>query len=283
MTNNEQIRSHVADSYAKAVTRGTSCCGGGERDTRGVIVQWAGYTDSDTQNLPQDAVVSSFGCGNPLAFSEVQPGQTVLDLGSGAGIDLFIAAEKVGSAGHVIGVDMTDEMIAAAEKNIAQSGHKNVEVRKGLIEAMPVEDNSVDWVISNCVINLSPEKDKVFAEIFRVLKPGGQMRVSDIVVESLPEWVRNDSRLYDTCVGGAVSLEEYEAGLKLAGLADVREADTLTYDVSQIAALIESEVDGEAVGCCGGSGGVLTEVMKQASTELQGKIRSSVIVATKPA
>ncbi len=282
MPDNEQIRTHVADSYAKAVTKGTGCCGDAGMTTKGVVVQWAGYGKEETENLPEDAVLNSFGCGNPLAFSEVREGQTVVDLGSGAGIDLLIAARKVGPSGRVIGVDMTDDMLAAARKNIAESGYSNIEVRKGLIESLPVDDNSVDWVISNCVINLSPEKDKVFAEIKRVLKPGGQMRVSDIVVDDLPDWVRNDERLYNTCIGGAVGEDEYLAGLRDAGLTDVRVAETLVYEESQIGALIESEVDGEAIGCCGGEKIADTAIVKAAAAEFAGKVRSSVIVAQKP-
>ncbi len=292
MPDNDQIRTHVADSYAKAVTRSTGCCGG-EKETRGVAAQWAGYSISDTAELPHDAVVSSFGCGNPLAFSEVKEGQTVVDLGSGAGIDLFIASQKVGPTGKVIGVDMTDEMIDAANRNIAEAGVENIEVRKGLIEELPIEDNSVDWVISNCVINLSPEKDKVFSEIFRVLKPGGQMRVSDIMVDELPEWVRNDQRLYNTCIGGAISEDEYLAGLRKAGMTDARAVESLVYDASQIGPLIESEVDGldsESESCCGSSsccgGGTKIADMdevKRAAKDLHGKVRSSIVVASKPA
>ena len=154
---------------------------------KGVVAKLAGYSDEEFAALPADAVVNSFGCGNPLAFSAVQPGEVVLDLGSGAGIDLLLAARKVGAAGRVIGVDMTEEMIARARANIAAAGIENAEVRQGIIEELPVEDSSVDWVISNCVINLSPEKPRVFAEIARVLKPGGTMLVSDIVAEDLPE------------------------------------------------------------------------------------------------
>ncbi|MCB2213208.1 arsenite methyltransferase [bacterium] len=284
MPDNEQIRTHVADSYAKAVTRGTGCCCGDDATTRGVAAQWAGYSVGDTEGLPNDAVINSFGCGNPLAFSEVKEGQTVLDLGSGAGIDLLLAARKVGSSGQVIGIDMTDEMIAAANRNIAASGHRNVEVRKGLIEKLPVEDNSVDWVISNCVINLSPEKDRVFAEINRVLKPGGQMRVSDIVVDDLPDWVRTNEHLYNTCIAGAISEQDYLQGLRDAGLTDVRVAETLTYQPSQVKALFVSEVDGDCgCGCGCGSADAFDDpaVIDQAVQDLAGKVRSSIIVAKK--
>jgi SAM-dependent methyltransferase len=190
---------------------------------------------------------SSFGCGNPLAFSAVEKGDVVLDLGAGAGLDLLVAAEKVGPTGHVIGVDMTDAMIEAARANVARAGHANVEVRKGIIEALPVESATVDHVISNCVINLSPEKEKVFAEIARVLRPGGRIRISDIVAEELPEWVKTDPDLYGACIGGAISEEAYVAGLRAAGLVEVEVVDRLRYDADQV-----EDVVGLASPCCGG-------------------------------
>jgi SAM-dependent methyltransferase len=146
--------------------------------------RFAGYSVADVELVPEGVAETSFGCGNPVAFSEVLPGQTVLDLGCGAGMDLILAARKVGVTGKVIGVDMTPEMLTLARQNIARSGLTNVEVRQGKIEALPIESGSVDWVISNCVINLSPDKQTVFNEIARVLKPGGQMLVSDIVADN---------------------------------------------------------------------------------------------------
>ncbi len=202
----------------------------------------AGYTDQELAALPPEAVVNSFGCGNPLAMAELKPGQVILDLGSGAGIDILLAARFVGPEGRAIGIDMTDEMIAKAEANIAASGLTNVEVRKGIIEDMPVEAGSVDWVISNCVVNLSPEKDRVFAEIARVLKPGGRVSISDIVVEALPEELRNDPGLYSACVAGAISEAEYLQGLRNAGLDAVEVTERLVYDETQLAAFIESEL-----------------------------------------
>jgi len=176
MTNHQDIRRNVSAAYAQALSGPTasSCCGGTDAccsTTAGL----AGYASESLGEIPRDAVENSFGCGDPLAFTEVEPGQTVVDLGSGAGIDILLAARRVGPDGHVIGIDMTDEMIERAQQNIDDSGLGNVEVRKGLIENLPIDDHSVDWVISNCVINLSPEKPKVFAEIARVLKPGGRM------------------------------------------------------------------------------------------------------------
>lgn len=234
----------VSETYTHAVNNpGTGCCGGSCCPTqKGVLAKLAGYDSQELAALPVEAVINSFGCGNPLAFSEVQPGDVVLDLGSGAGIDLIIAAKMVGPTGRVIGVDMTDAMIEKARANVAAAGMKNVEIRKGLIEELPVESGTVDWVISNCVINLSPDKPRVFAEIARVLRPGGQMRVSDIVVRDLPEAVRKNAALYSSCIAGAISEEEYLAGLKSAGLLDAAVRDRQLYDAPQIEALVGSEL-----------------------------------------
>lgn len=243
MSSDVKIREMVSETYTKAVsTPGAGCCGGGcGTEQKGVLAKMAGYGNEELSTLPSDAVANSFGCGNPLAFSEVKPGDVVLDLGSGAGIDLLIAAKQVGPRGRVIGVDMTEAMIERARANIAASGLTNIEVRKGIIEELPLESGSVDWVISNCVINLSPEKPRVFAEIARVLKHGGQMRVSDIVVSELPEAVRRNAALYSSCVGGAISEEAYVAGLVAAGLADVEVRHRVIYDAAQLAGLVASE------------------------------------------
>jgi arsenite methyltransferase len=283
MKEHDEIRSTVAQTYAKAVTRpkASSCCS--TSDSGCETTKLSGYTGEDLQALPDDAVVNSFGCGNPLAFSEVKEGNTVLDLGSGAGIDLFIAAKKVGAAGRVIGVDMTDEMIARARENIAASEFDNIEVRKGIIEKLPVEDSSVDWVISNCVINLSPDKPEVFREIARVLKPGGRMSVSDIVVQGLPDWVRKNAALYSSCVAGAISEEEYLDGLRKAGLENVAVGERLVYDASQLTPFFKSELleAGENTGCCGGPVNS-EEAIDRAANELAGKIWSAKFHAHKP-
>jgi ubiquinone/menaquinone biosynthesis C-methylase UbiE len=248
MNQTEKIHDRVQEAYTAAVKApGTGCCSetsccGGEVEQKGVAAKAAGYTAEQLASLPQDTVVNSFGCGNPVAFADVEEGETVLDLGSGAGIDLLLAAQRVGPSGRVIGVDMTDEMIDRARQAIASSGFGNIEVRKGIIEKLPVEDNSVDLVISNCVINLSPEKDKVFAEIHRVLKPGGRMRVSDIVVERLPRWMRSIPSVYESCVGGAVSEATYLGGLRDAGLEDAEVSERLVYDINQVANLVLSEL-----------------------------------------
>ena len=279
MSKSDTIRKEVSQSYAKAVTTpatGGGCCGG-TATSKGVAAKLAGYTAEEVNALPTEAVVNSFGCGNPVAFSGVKPGDVVLDLGSGAGIDLLLAAKKVGPKGRAIGIDMTDEMIAKAKENIKAAKLDNVEVRKGIIEALPVEDSSVDWVISNCVINLSPEKSKVFSEIARVLKPGGQMLVSDIMVEHLSEELRQSKELYSSCIAGAIPEKEYLQGLRAAGLTDVEVRDRLVYDQDHIKGLVDSEIDGG--GCCGtGSAG---DVTRLASTELKGKIWSANVYARK--
>jgi len=241
----ERVRERVRESYGAAVTGGESCCGDsccGDVTPKGVAAKVAGYSAAELAALPESAVVNSFGCGNPLAFSGVEPGQVVLDLGSGAGIDLLLAAERVGPEGRVIGVDMTDEMIDKARQAASSAGLANIDVRKGLIEDLPVDSGSVDWVISNCVINLSPEKDRVFAEIARVLKPGGRISISDIVIERMPWWIRRSGRLHSACVAGAISEADYVAGLERAGLAQVEVTERLVYEANQLASLAESEV-----------------------------------------
>jgi SAM-dependent methyltransferase len=238
----EEIRESVRSAYTEALkssqegTNASSCCApssGCCTPPVGTAAKTAGYGQDEVSQF-SDASVSSFGCGNPLAFEGVQPGQVVLDLGSGAGFDLLIASEKVGADGRVIGVDMTDAMIEAAQNNAARAGVDNVEVRKGTIEELPVEDASVDWVISNCVINLSPQKERVFAEIARVLKPGGRFAISDIVAEEVPERVRNQAEVYSACIGGAISEADYAAGLRAAGLSEVEVAERFVYEAAQL-------------------------------------------------
>ena len=282
MKDDQGIRESVSKAYAKAVTSdgAVSCCGGPVQ--KGVLAKLAGYDSETLSTLPDSAVVNSFGCGNPLAYSEVKSSDVVLDLGSGAGIDILLAARTVGPTGHVIGIDMTDEMIAKAEKNIAASGLSNVEVRKGIIEDLPVETSSVDWVISNCVINLSPEKNRVFAEIARVLKSGGRMLVSDIVVKDLPELVLQSQALYNSCIAGAISEENYVAGLRNAGLEEVEVRERLIYDANQLQAFINSEEDRTETSsdCCEGGPGV--KAMNEITTEMVGNVWSVKVGATKP-
>ncbi len=285
MNEQETIRQNVSQAYAKAVTSPSgACCASPVQ--KGVVVKLAGYTQEELEALPPEAVVNSFGCGNPLAFSEVTEGQVVLDLGSGAGIDVLLAAKKVGPTGRAIGIDMTDEMIAKANENFAASGLDNVEVRKGIIEELPVESGSVDLVISNCVINLSPDKPRVFAEIARVLKPGGRMMISDIVVDDLPEWVRKNERLYSSCVAGAISEEAYLDGLRQAGLEKVEVRERLVYDADQLAEFIRSELpDADGGSCCGGGGeGQMDDkTVQEITTQMVGKVWSAKVYAEKPA
>lgn len=278
MHKNEKIRESVSKFYTKAVKQPSenSCCSG-SCTPQGVVTQTAGYTPKETEDLPSDAVTHAFGCGNPVALGELKEGDVVVDLGSGAGIDILLAGKKVGPGGRVIGIDMTDEMISRAQKNITESGLKNVEARKGIIEDLPVESNSVDWVISNCVINLSPDKPKVFSEIARVLKPGGRMLISDIVVEDLPDWIRQNQALYSSCVAGAVSEGDYVNGLKKAGLSHVEVRDRLVYDGSQIKGLIESELPeaSEALNCLD------KKSLEQLTGSVTGKIWSALFFARK--
>jgi arsenite methyltransferase len=281
MNESEKIRKQVSESYARAVTATTKsgCCGGPA--PKGVTAKLAGYSAADLNELPAEAVVNSFGCGDPVALSGIKPGDTVVDLGSGAGIDILLAAKKAGPGGRVIGIDMTDEMIAKAKVNIAESGLSNVEVRKGIIEELPVESSSVDWVISNCVINLSPDKPKVFAEVARVLRPGGRMLVSDIVVEDMPPWLRQNALLYSSCVAGAISESEYLEGLRAAGMTDVKVVGRIVYEGSQLKALVDSEASC-ATGCCGGDvASADKELIEKAVPALAGKIASVKVSAKK--
>ncbi len=232
----EDIKEMVKEYYGNAVQKKAGCC---TKSSTGIgaaatVTDLAGYQNDVLAAIPQAAAESSFGCGDPLAFAGVKEGETVLDLGSGAGIDCFIASKKVGPSGKVIGLDMTPAMLEAARRNAKEGGYTNVEFRKGDAEDMPIESGSVDWVISNCVINLAPDKQKVFAEINRVLKPGGRISISDIVAEGLPDFVRNDSSSYCGCVGGALPAADYFSGLTQAGLVEVKAESRLDYSPEMI-------------------------------------------------
>ncbi len=265
----DQIREQVADAYASALQKskagdGCGCCSDDAATPYGTAAKVAGYGEEVTQH--EAAAVSSFGCGNPLAFAGVEAGQTVVDLGSGAGFDLLIAAEKVGPEGRVIGVDMTDAMIEAARGNAAKAGFDQVEVRKGLIEQLPVADGEADWVISNCVINLSPEKDRVFAEIGRVLAPGGRFSISDIVVEELPEEIRHHAAAYAACVAGAIREDEYVAGLSAAGLEDVEVTERHVYSAAEVRGIVGSDLE---------SFGLSPDALEAGLEGLEGKVWSA--------
>jgi SAM-dependent methyltransferase len=199
-----------------------SCCGAdipGEAEITNIARL---YAQTDVTDLPATVTDVAFGCGNPTAIAALKPGETVLDLGSGGGIDCFLAAKMVGPEGRVYGVDMTTEMIQLARKNAGKVGATNVEFRQGEIEALPIDDTSVDVIISNCVINLSPDKDQVFREAFRVLRPGGRLQVSDIVwTKPVPEDVKNDMEKYAGCIAGALLEADYLGKIGAAGFADV--------------------------------------------------------------
>lgn len=235
-----EIRARVSSAYARALSAAVAAPGPAETERVDPKASGCCATDccgGDVVAEERDQVtveVPSFGCGDPLVFAGVEPGQVVLDLGSGAGYDLLAAAEKVGVEGYVVGVDMTDSMIEAARRNAASAGYKNIEVRKGIIENLPVASESVDWVISNCVVNLSPEKERVFAEIARVLKPGGRFSISDITAEDLPREVVENEEAYDACIAGAIPETKYVEGLREAGLESVRvEARVPAHDLAE--------------------------------------------------
>ena len=221
-----------APAPSRPVQIGTSCCGPSVTEAmKGGMAKVAGYGEEELGRLPSDAVQNAFGCGNPLAFAGVQPGQVVLDIGSGAGIDCLIAAEKVGPGGRVIGLDMTPEMLERARRNAREAGASNVEFRLGEAEKMPVEDGSVDWVISNCVINLIPDKQKAFTEIYRVLKTGGRFSISDMVTfGEIPLAVRDDMELWAGCISGALDRDKYLQIIRAAGFEDVEIKKTVIYD-----------------------------------------------------
>ena len=201
-----------------------------------------GYRREDIAALPQDAAEYAFGCGNPLAFVQVHSGETLVDLGSGAGIDVILAAQRTGSTGRVIGIDMTPAMVEKARANIRSAGiESHAEIRHGLIEALPVDSASADWVISNCVLSLSPEKDKVFAEIFRILKPGGRMVISDIVATDVPRWIRLLAASFSPSVT-VVDEQQYLGGIKAAGLEDIRIEGRLLYDKPLLKGLLRQEL-----------------------------------------
>ena len=251
----------IARSVGKGGCCGPSSCGCGDPITSNL------YSDSETNDLPADAVAVSLGCGNPTALIELLPGQTVLDLGSGGGIDVLLSAKRVGPSGKVYGLDMTDEMLALARENRRKAGATNVEFLKGTIEEIPLPDQSVDVIISNCVINLSEDKDAVLREAFRVLKPGGRFAVSDVVIRGpVPSEIRRSMELWVGCVAGALEEEEYAAKLKGAGFESVEVEPWRVYQIDDARAfLAESGID-----------------VDQLAPQVDGKIASAFIRARKP-
>jgi arsenite methyltransferase len=266
------VRDAVRERYASAVTavlnrEPASCCGGSAAESSccgssSVVspIVIGNYTPGDTAGLPEEAVLASFGCGNPVALAKLEPGQTVLDLGSGGGIDVLLSAKRVGPNGFVYGLDMTDEMLALAERNRVEAGIDNVRFLKGEIESFPLPDGAVDVIISNCVINLSADKDAVLSEANRVLRPGGWFAVSDIVIQGeLTAELRSDMDAWAGCVAGALEEQDYLRHLSAAGFVDASVEVTRTHDLAEI-------------GCCAGSG----------ESEGNGNVVSAFIRARKP-
>src|SRR4051794_17178306 len=265
-TIHETVRLHYADAAVRA-SQGSSCCSDSETIGAGL------YSALERDELPDAAVLASLGCGNPTAVAELRPGERVLDLGSGGGIDVLLSAKRVGPTGRAFGVDMTDEMLALAQANAAEAGATNVEFLKGHIEALPLPAESVDVVISNCVVNLAADKRAVFAEIARVLRPGGRIGISDIVAEdSLSPEQRAERGSYAGCIAGALSISEFRSGLEDVGLTAVTITPSHAVTDGMISAIIKASKPADArplidlsarreslpvsaaVGCCGGTG-----------------------------
>ncbi|MCK4357552.1 MAG: arsenite methyltransferase [Candidatus Cloacimonetes bacterium] len=248
----EEIRKVVRKGYARIVKQDSSCCVHvssccGSNDLAKNISKKIGYTENEINAVPEGANLG-LGCGNPVALASLKEGDIVLDLGSGAGFDCFLAANKVGKNGRVIGVDMTPEMIEKARENAKKNNYGNVEFRLGEIENLPAADNSVDIIISNCVINLSPDKKRVFKETYRVLKPGGRLMISDIVLlKELPDFIKNSIQAYIGCLSGAIRRDEYIEAIKTAGFQKVRIIEESSFPIEFMAndpttkALIEDQ------------------------------------------
>jgi len=267
------IRETVKERYGQAALRvsagktgsccETSSCCGTDADPISANL----YEESQKGLIPEEAVLASLGCGNPTALAELHPGETVLDLGSGGGIDVLLSARRVGPTGKVYGLDMTDEMLALARENQRRSGLENVAFLKGEIESIPLPDNSVDVIISNCVINLSADKDQVLREAFRVLKPGGRLAVSDVVTRGeVPDAVRKDMLLWVGCIAGALQDEEYIAKLAQAGFESVDIEPTRVYHIDEARAFLNADgIDVEAL-----------------APQVENKFMSAFVRATKP-
>ena len=264
----QDIKQVVKERYGQAALRvaagGSACCGSGsERDP----VTSNLYSASETACLPGEATAASLGCGNPTALAELEVGEVVLDLGSGGGIDVLLSAKRVGPSGKAYGLDMTEEMLALARENQRKAGVENVEFLKGEIEAVPLPDNSVDVVISNCVINLSADKDRVLAEAYRVLKPGGRFAVSDVVVRGeVPAQIRRSVELWIGCVAGALEEREYRDKLARAGFESVDVEPTRVYRMEDAREFLAgSGIDADAI-----------------AAEIEGKFMSAFVRARKP-
>jgi ubiquinone/menaquinone biosynthesis C-methylase UbiE len=265
------IQDAVKQKYGEAAKRaaggGSACCGGAELSGCDPITKNL-YDDAEKAGLPKKAVAASLGCGNPTALARLQPGEIVLDLGSGGGIDVILSAKRVGPTGKAYGLDMTDEMLALARENQKKAGIDNVEFLKGAIENISLPDNSVDVIISNCVINLSGDKDRVLREAFRVLKPGGRFAVSDVVVRGeVPAGVRKSMELWVGCIAGALEEFEYRNKLFSAGFESIDIEPTRVYKVEEAREFLEAAgLDAATVG-----------------PQIEGKFISAFIRASKPA
>lgn len=268
------LRSVVKVKYGEAATRasagqGSACCGAGPASLEGCDPITSNlYPATEAQSVPEAALRASLGCGNPTALAKLQPGETVLDLGSGGGIDVLLSARRVGPTGKAFGLDMTDEMLALAEENKRKSGLSNVEFLKGEIENIPLPDNTVDVIVSNCVINLSGDKDRVLREAFRVLKPGGRFAISDVVVRGeVPAEIRKSIELWVGCVAGALSDSEYRHKLDQAGFQSIEIEATRVYNIEDAREFLRaSGIDAEAI-----------------APQVQDKFISAFVRATKPA
>jgi arsenite methyltransferase len=246
MDEQTSIKEQVRESYAREAQRvqqksaKSGCCGSGKATAFAGPITSNLYQTKETCALPDDAVAASLGCGNPTALAELKAGEIVLDLGSGGGIDVLLSARRVGPAGKAFGLDMTDEMLGLARENQRRAGVENVEFLKGEIESIPLPDNSVDVIISNCVINLSADKDRVLREAFRVLKPRGRMAISDIVVRGeIPAEIRRTAVLWSGCIAGALEETDYRTKLKTAGFEAIDVEPTRIYSAVQIRELLE--------------------------------------------
>lgn len=269
----QSVKSIVQEKYGQAATRAAagkanSCCGGAECGSGMVDPITSGlYDEAEQQGVPVEAMLASLGCGNPTALAELKPGETVLDLGSGGGIDVLLSAKRVGPTGKAYGLDMTDEMLSLAQSNLKKSGLTNVEFLRGEIENIPLPSNSVDVIISNCVINLSADKDRVLKEAFRVLKPGGRFAVSDVVVNGeVPEMLRRNMELWVGCIAGALEAGEYRSKLEAAGFSNVDLEPTRIYKIEDAREFLAAEdIDADAM-----------------ATLVDGKFMSAFVRATKP-
>jgi arsenite methyltransferase len=264
----KEIQSKYGEAAKQVAAGGTACCGGGAELSLCDPITRHLYDDAQKFSLPPQAVAASLGCGNPTALARLKPGETVLDLGSGGGIDVLLSARRVGPAGKAYGLDMTDEMLALARENQRKAGIENVEFLKGEIECIPLPEDSVDVVISNCVINLSADKGRVLREAFRVLKPGGRFAVSDVVVRGeVPADVRRSVELWIGCVAGAMEESEYVSKLAAAGFADIEIEPTRVYTVAEASQFLKAKgIDAEAI-----------------ATQVDGKFISAFVRAVKPA